>query len=318
MPPRPEYVPSNKIHHPIAFLEPHEVAAKLKHCKKPKSTVQGDIFPQLVAGLYDLLAVPLCKIFNLVLHTNEWPSTWKTETVTVIPKSGKPQGWEDCRNISCTPLFLKVLEGIVLERINDEVKIDEKQYGRVKKVGAEHLLIEAWERILQDLDDNRGCVSLTSIDFSKAFNRMAHQACLDSFKKKGASQQTFNVIGAFLTGRVMQVQLDSTISSTRPIFEGSPQGCVMANTLFCATIEGLQDNQYESHETSANIAYVEKDHDQPSLLSDFLLEINDDVSDCYVVPFEHNGVRECDFTPTITSSPTNLEELDFVFGNIDI
>ena len=183
-------IPKTNKQRPVKYLEPYEVALKLKYCKKPKSTVKGDILPQLVTTLYDILAIPLCKIYNTVLYTNKWPRLWKTETVTVIPKSGQPQRWDDCRNLSCTPLFSKVLEGIVLERIREEVKIDEFQFGGAKGIGTEHLLIDAWDRILNSLDDNRGCVNLTSIDFSKAFNRMGHQACLGAFQKKGATEQT--------------------------------------------------------------------------------------------------------------------------------
>ena len=51
------------------FLLPYEVSARLKSSKKPKSRIIGDIFPQLVAAFPDLLAIPLTKIYNLVLYT---------------------------------------------------------------------------------------------------------------------------------------------------------------------------------------------------------------------------------------------------------
>ena len=90
---------------PIAHLLPHEVSARLKNCKEPRSMVDGDIFPRLVGDLHDLLAIPLTRIYNFALTNAEWPAQWKTEIVTVIPKSGNPQDYNDCRNLTCTPLF---------------------------------------------------------------------------------------------------------------------------------------------------------------------------------------------------------------------
>ena len=98
---------------------------------------------------------------------------------------------------------------------------------------------------LTGLEDNRASINLTTIDFAKAFNRMGHQACVQAFKRKGASSQTIGMIGAFLMGRRMTVKVGSSFSTERPINGGSPQGCVTANALFCATVEFLQDGQYE-------------------------------------------------------------------------
>ena len=72
--------------------------------------VEGDLFPQLVDKYANILAVPLTKIFNLVLWSYHWPTQWKVETVTVIPKGSTATSYEECRNLSCTPLFSKICE----------------------------------------------------------------------------------------------------------------------------------------------------------------------------------------------------------------
>ena len=86
-------------------IETHQIAARLKMCKKPKSTVRGDIFPELISKHYDLLAIPLTPIFNMVKTSHIWPKLWKTETTTVIPKNDNADSYGDCRNLSCTPLL---------------------------------------------------------------------------------------------------------------------------------------------------------------------------------------------------------------------
>ena len=112
----------------------YEVAARLKSCKKPKSQVNGDINPQLVAKFYDVLAIPLTYIYNKILNSLAWPDIWKFETVTVIPKNSSPSSPAELRNLSCTPLFSKVLETFVLERIKSEVTLSRNQYGGIKGI----------------------------------------------------------------------------------------------------------------------------------------------------------------------------------------
>ena len=265
-------------HYP--FLLPYEVRKRLKDYKKPKSMTAGDIFPQLVTAFSDLIAVPLTKIFNLILWTYHWPIQWKLETVTIIPKNSNASSYAECRNLSCTPLFSKVCESYMMDRITSEVRIDTEQYGGVKKCGVEHLLLKSWDNILNGLEDNHGSVNLISIDYAKAFNRMSHQACLKAFYKKGASNQSLNLIAAFLSNRRMSVKINSSYSSQRKKNGGSPQGSVSANALFCGTIEFLQEGSLEETANEADLA-VEQDH--PNSYSYFAgaLILED-------IPFEEN------------------------------
>ena len=57
----------------LPTLEPFQVAGRLKVFKKPKSMVQGDVFPVLVTKFADLLAIPLTDIYNCITTTKVWP-----------------------------------------------------------------------------------------------------------------------------------------------------------------------------------------------------------------------------------------------------
>ena len=92
-----EFDPLRKGNIPVARdrrippLTLHEVAARIKKFRKPKSMVVGDVFPDLVATFADFFAIPLTSIFNEILRTYQWPLDWKSEYVTVIPKKSCPQ-----------------------------------------------------------------------------------------------------------------------------------------------------------------------------------------------------------------------------------
>ena len=101
----------------------YEIAAALRAAKKPKSMVTGDIDRRLVIKYVDILAIPLHAIYSQVFETLEWPSMWATETVHLIPKTAAPDSLKQLRNLSCTPLFSKVLESFILKSLKETTKL---------------------------------------------------------------------------------------------------------------------------------------------------------------------------------------------------
>ena len=236
----PEDIPSS-FERVLPKLSVQQVAQRLRDQKKPGSVVHGDIFPKLVNPCADSLAVPLTSIFNEVVKSLHWPEAWKTEYVTLIPKKGKPNGLADLRNISCTAFFSKVLETFVLQWAMDEVTLKPNQYGGVKGCSTSHMLLEIWQQICSNLEDYRSSTVLTAIDYSKAFNRLSFQKCLESFKKKGASSSVIRLLGAFLTGRTMKVRAGSSWSMPLRVDGGCPQGSILGVFLFNVTTDDLED-----------------------------------------------------------------------------
>ena len=135
--------------------------------------VRGDIFPALMSTYGDLLALPLCNIYNCITLTKVWPSIWKEESVTVIPEKTIPESMDDLRNISCTALPSKIYESYVLNWTQEEVATKTNQYGGVKNCSTAHFLVQVWDEIARTLEDDRAASLLTSIDYAKAFNRLS-------------------------------------------------------------------------------------------------------------------------------------------------
>ena len=71
----------------LPLLEVWQVAGRIKHFRKPKSMVEGDIFPRLMTLFADQLAVPLTDVYNSITLSFIWPIIWKKEFVMVIPLS---------------------------------------------------------------------------------------------------------------------------------------------------------------------------------------------------------------------------------------
>ena len=73
-------------------LTVEDITRRLISMKKPSSAVSIDPLPKTINGHAHLFAVPLTKIFNAVRSGQAWPSIWKEEEVSVIPKGRSPGG----------------------------------------------------------------------------------------------------------------------------------------------------------------------------------------------------------------------------------
>ena len=228
---------------PVPLLTTEEVTERLKKIKKPKSIVKGDIFPDLVTKHANQLAVPLTSIYNEISRTFAWPSLWKEEFVTIIPKTRTPTEIGHLRNISCTMLASKIYESYVLTWALEQVKLKNNQFGGAKGCSTTHLIISIWQKILSDLEDCREATLLTAIDYAKAFNRMQFQECLKSFARHGASRELIRLVSTFLSGRRMSVRVGGSWSVARSVTGGVPQGSILGILLFNMTTDNLEDKE---------------------------------------------------------------------------
>ena len=215
-----------------------EVLKCLADAKKPASAVRGDMLPSLMKQHFAKVVKPITRIFNSVFRTASWPKAWKEETTVIIPKNPSPAELSECRNISCTAFLSKVLEGILLNNLREEIDIDESQYGGIKKCSVDHMLIDLYEAVLNPLENGHP-TAILSIDYEKAFNRLNHKECLLQLRNLGASTASLSLIRSFLTKRSMRVRIADSLSQPRLLKGGSPQGSILGCCLYCATTQQI-------------------------------------------------------------------------------
>ena len=95
--------------------------------------------------------------------------------------------------------------------------------------------------MLENLEDSRGCNSLISLDFAKAFNRLDHLHILRSYARLGASTEVIRLLAGFLGGRIMRVKVGSTLSSPRMINGGAPQGSCAGVQMYTVGTDDVGD-----------------------------------------------------------------------------
>ena len=181
----------------------------------------------------------IAAIYNRIIETGVWPKAWKVEHVTVIPKGNIPEDPSKCRNISCTNFMSKVFERMVFKYATTQVKPKNNQFGGERGLSTNHFVEEIWDQITEHLEDSRAAFVLTSINYSKAFNRLEHSACLRALK--GASNQLIKLLASFLTNRQMTVKVDGKNSKLRNVNAGAPQGSVLGTYIFNIGTDDLEE-----------------------------------------------------------------------------
>ena len=121
-------------------------------------------------------------------------------------------------------------------------------------------MVELIDYVTSSLEDNRAGVIYSSIDFSKAFNRLDHTKCLSTFSHRGLSNELLGLLGAFLTGRSMTVKVGQKKSIRKPVPAGAPQGSVLGCYLFNVAVDELELGH--SCEETANEPPETASHDQ--------------------------------------------------------
>ena len=120
-----------------------------------------------------------------------------------------------------------MVSGLTLQETEKNWKPN--QHGGSKGSSTNHILVEAWDKILRSLDrfsENKAVV-FSAVDFSKSFFRCVHVQILQSYANVGASQWLLDMHALVLIGRTISVKGGTHISNPKPVMGGAVQGSVL-------------------------------------------------------------------------------------------
>ena len=191
----------------------------------------------------------LAKFFNLSLQTASLPEDWLKSNVIPIFKKGSKHSPSNYRPISLTSLVGKILERLILNRINiflDRQKIlHPSQHGFRQGHSCQTQLLESVHLWAESLD--RGSSThIIFLDFSKAFDSVPHQKLLIKLEHIGIRGQILNWIQAFLYNRQQRVVISGQASEWASVMSGVPQGSILGPLLFLLYVNGIGE-EIHSH-----------------------------------------------------------------------
>ena len=212
------------------LISPEIIQLTIKGLNKKSACVEGDLPIKIIAEHSQEISAPLCHIINSMFMEGVYPTIWKVEHITPVPKQFPPVTIKHLRPISGLFNFAKIADKIVAGYITNDMSAtrDKTQYGNEKGLSVNHYLVKMLHKILTSVDKNsqneKYAVILTMLDWSQAFERQSHVQGIQSFIDNGVRKSLIPFLISFFQGRQLRVKWNKTFSTPRAITGGSPQG----------------------------------------------------------------------------------------------
>lgn len=166
------------------------------------------------------ILTPIITTFvNSSINTSTIPEILKTSIIRPIYKNGTKNDCNNYRPIAILPVLEKVLEEIIVRRLNDYLQkykiLNPNQYGFQKGRNINQLLGNFSHQINKCLNENSHCLALF-IDFSKAFDTLSHTKLLDILERNGIRGNSLQWFKNYLELRTYRVKIGNYTSKETP------------------------------------------------------------------------------------------------------
>ena len=158
----------------------------------------------IIKQIKEVIVTPLVHICNRSFMTGIFPNELKIANVAPFVKSGDDMVFSNYRPVSVLPIFSKLLERLVYNRlikfINDNKLLYDYQFGFQRGKSTQLAVMMLVDKITEALD-NKECVIGIFLDFSKAFDTADHEILLLKLEKYGIQGTELQWLNDYLSNR---------------------------------------------------------------------------------------------------------------------
>ncbi len=220
----------------IKYISPHDVLNITQKLKINKAAGHDGISNKMLKELNITNVAKLTKIFNAMLRLSYFPQAWKFVLVRPICKAGKdPKNPTHYRPISLLSSLSKIFEKLLLTRFLNYIcliqVLPNYQFGFHSNYSTTYQLLRVTELIADSFHNKQHTIGLF-LDIAQAFDKVWHVGLLFKLYDIGIPIYLFKIITNFLFDRHFVVKINSSLSSTRSIQSGIPQGSTLSPLLF--------------------------------------------------------------------------------------
>ena len=180
-------------------------------------------------------------IFNKSLSSGIFPNAWKHAIVVPVHKKGDIYSITNYRPISLLPAISKVFEKLVNVQLRDYLDshaiISSSQHGFRSKHSCETALLQLTKNLFT-LRAEKKYIYVTALDFSRAFDTI-NLNILNQRISSFADTTTASWFKSYAEDRMQSTKYANVISDPCQLHTGTPQGSILAPTLFSIYINNL-------------------------------------------------------------------------------
>ena len=186
----------------------------------------------------------LTMLFNNVLNTREYPSSWSTGIICPIHKSGPTNDPTNYRGITLLNCMGRIFNAVLKNRLTEWAErtemLPESQFGfRKNRRTTDCIFI--LNALIEQAKISKINLFIYFVDFRKAFDSVDHSSLWNRLISLGISQQMLQILQSMYTKAASRIKVSGNQCTVAfPCQKGIRQGCTLSPLLFSLYIGQLQ------------------------------------------------------------------------------
>ena len=221
-----------------------EIEGALRKLKAGKSAGHDLLQPEHLKYGGEVLKIWIQHVCNAVVEFESVPDSLKLGIVTPIYKGGgkDPLDTNSYRGITLTPVLAKVLESLILGRLQD-VLLEKgiphlNQTGYRRKVSCAEAIFSTMEAVSQFAQQGEK-MYMCFFDLHKAFDSVQYPVLLKRLYEAGIDGKTWRLIRDWYNRPRSRVRVGGRLSAEFTLERGVLQGSVLSPVLFLLVMDPL-------------------------------------------------------------------------------